>query len=1208
MGAAASVPDVIDEATAKGLAGEQWNQELFDAQKDADGKITQAQFEESRNHTAEAKKKAPKPKGGEVAAAIRVAPVACHHFKPKTYRCGAHSKRELEGVIIDDHAAFVKNPFTLGSLVNGAREHIPYGGRCPGGPGTHTAQEIALWLSWGEKVSHPHVRRSPGWIRHQPPWSEGNFSVSQDGSTWYVGHFECRPDFSSGGVCSGFVSMACELYCNDTLWKRYGSMLGCFTIFGSSFKTGGFGSSKHNLRGDCGTKSAHQIMFDIPEPRGKMAGYPSDETIRPILNGESRVPHQNWEGGGGFQQTFKIARCRVVPWEDVRSGDIFWWCTRTGNHTGLVVSKLVVNGEEAVRFWHHGCCRGDEATRKYPTGSDGQHYTETAETGYYLKNGGHASTTFWFLRKIPFDINEHVKLMLDDFANLRFWGKDTGFAHFKKKSVKEVFDEGLTKLVEKGWYRIIAATVPEMDALIAEVKKRKVMDVIAAALDELKEIANAQRQECAVTDALAQAELVNSSSPEMSRTVRAAVLHGQATDEALNMDKCRQGPESVHSPAGEVPNCNKNKFPKNNYALSGVALHVAAGIDDFTFTLRFSMAYQNHTAASIDVGDSNRPGCCSAFTLGLDFPSFVACGGMGWPWGVHSGTKLSAGEIHSVVVARRSGRCFISLDGRNMEPFALTSHVNYATVRPLRNKVEIFDFYVSEPQVLLLPAPAEDLAQDARGAAPAAPTKAAAPPEATNSSCDPMAALKEELAGMKTGALNKRARKVGVGADAMDDAADEDDPNAALIALIVAATTSQAEGALKEELAGMKPGALNKRAREVGVGAGAMDDAADEDDPKAALIALIVAASSAGCASTVAGAAMTAAITNAEPGGAAITAALVHEDEPVDTDFNWPYNPLAMSKIQQWDNAAAVYYQQGERIVVVEDFTSSSDPRPYIYRARQIVVSDQSASIDLVKGDLGHVIRSDPIYGIFVVFAKDPSRDHQIEPKLFGKVAANSEYEEEVKQLSSIVALTVAETIFVGKSSDFGLVSPKTSLGAMLLFKGARETGQPWPPSLQSWLQSFDSLEEAREQLNNALVQVFDNLAARKSFCKQLDQQMREYVNGLTPAEKLEYKALSDFGSPEKLRVVLHDVDAPRLTRGVCGTVRGSEETYEVEILVQYWDHTCGYGDPFKYQVTLAYAPSVSNDHSIGSMLRISKHIPRLPSGLLAGKATVHFR
>lgn len=79
---------------------------------------------------------------------------------------------------------------------------------------------------------------------------------------------------------------------------------------------------------------------------------------------------------------------------------------------------------------------------------------------------------------------------------------------------------------------------------------------------------------------------------------------------------------------------------------------------------------------------------------------------------------------------------------------------------------------------------------------------------------DPMAALKEELAGLKTGALNKRAREVGVDADAMDDAADEDDPKAALIALIVAASpvpepAPEAEPAvdpldtLKEELAGM---------------------------------------------------------------------------------------------------------------------------------------------------------------------------------------------------------------------------------------------------------------------------------------------------------------------------------------------------------------------------------------------------------------------
>lgn len=61
-------------------------------------------------------------------------------------------------------------------------------------------------------------------------------------------------------------------------------------------------------------------------------------------------------------------------------------------------------------------------------------------------------------------------------------------------------------------------------------------------------------------------------------------------------------------------------------------------------------------------------------------------------------------------------------------------------------------------------------------------------PVAPEPAADPMAALNEELAAMKTSALNKRARELGVDADAMDDAADEDDPKAALIALIVAAS------------------------------------------------------------------------------------------------------------------------------------------------------------------------------------------------------------------------------------------------------------------------------------------------------------------------------------------------------------------------------------------------------------------------------------
>jgi hypothetical protein len=103
--------------------------------------------------------------------------------------------------------------------------------------------------------------------------------------------------------------------------------------------------------------------------------------------------------------------------------------------------------------------------------------------------------------------------------------------------------------------------------------------------------------------------------------------------------------------------------------------------------------------------------------------------------------------------------------------------------------------------------------------------------------------------------------------------------------------------------------------------------------------------------------------------------AAMREEVPLlDTKFNWPYDPLAPSKIQQWENAAAAY-QPGEIIVALADFNSSSDPR-----------AGQRALIDVAKGDWGRVIRSDPVYGVFVLFAKDPSRDHQISPELFDKI------------------------------------------------------------------------------------------------------------------------------------------------------------------------------------------------------------------------------
>merc|ERR1712028_41060 len=149
-----------------------------------------------------------------------------------------------------------------------------------------------------------------------------------------------------------------------------------------------------------------------------------------------------------------------------------------------------------------------------------------------------------------------------------------------------------------------------------------------------------------------------------------------------------------------------------------------------------------------------------------------------------------------------------------------------------------------------------------------------------------------------------------------------------------------------------------------------------------------------------------------------------------------------------------------------------------------------------------------------------------------------SEYEEEMEQLSNIVALMLAEAIFAYESSFEIKLSDQFAMmfDMQLSF-------------------SFASLKEAEKQLMNALAEIFDNQAASRWFFEQLDEQMVAYVDGLTPPQKWEYKSRSGFGRPEKLRVVLEGADAPQRT---------GDDT--VKILVQYSDHTCGRNDPFKFE------------------------------------------
>jgi hypothetical protein len=132
------------------------------------------------------------------------------------------------------------------------------------------------------------------------------------------------------------------------------------------------------------------------------------------------------------------------------------------------------------------------------------------------------------------------------------------------------------------------------------------------------------------------------------------------------------------------------------------------------------------------------------------------------------------------------------------------------------------------------------------------------------------AGLRQELGGMKLGALKKRARGLGVGAEAIEELDDADEPKAEAIRLVIAATPRPAparpqpqqtrvsnplaeaevegqsdaewEAALRQELGGMKLGALKKRARGLGVGAEAIEELDDADEPKMEAIRLVIAA------------------------------------------------------------------------------------------------------------------------------------------------------------------------------------------------------------------------------------------------------------------------------------------------------------------------------------------------------------------------------
>ena len=107
-------------------------------------------------------------------------------------------------------------------------------------------------------------------------------------------------------------------------------------------------------------------------------------------------------------------------------------------------------------------------------------------------------------------------------------------------------------------------------------------------------------------------------------------------------------------------------------------------------------------------------------------------------------------------------------------------------------------------------------------------------------------ALRQELGSLKLKDLRKRAKEAGMSANELEAAMDADDPEGIVIEFLMcqhaaAVEESAVEASLVSELQGLKLRELRKRAKEHGVGAEQLDEAMDADEPEAAVIELLVA-------------------------------------------------------------------------------------------------------------------------------------------------------------------------------------------------------------------------------------------------------------------------------------------------------------------------------------------------------------------------------
>ena len=112
---------------------------------------------------------------------------------------------------------------------------------------------------------------------------------------------------------------------------------------------------------------------------------------------------------------------------------------------------------------------------------------------------------------------------------------------------------------------------------------------------------------------------------------------------------------------------------------------------------------------------------------------------------------------------------------------------------------------------------------------------------------------------------------------------------------------------------------------------------------------------------------------------------------------------------------------------------------------------------------------------------------------------------------------------------------------------------------------SFNSLKEAERQLMSALAEIFAKKESAAFFFSCVDEEMLTYISDMSATEKFEYKQKSGFGRPEKLHVALSGEHAP---------TQDSADSYKM--CVEYWDHTCRSQNPFRYDVMLYQAGSLT--------------------------------